>query len=411
MDDSRIQCYLRNMKEIQELLVAYLDESSEADDFFINIITNHQISKYKNDKEKFISILILIVKISNNYHRTPDFFNRIDRILSYFKNDIKQTFSNVEIFQIFKSNKRLLFYIIKENIMIIDKNIAQKIYNIETYCEFFYPEIKNFINEKQKEEILKNLDENILNDFDLKRKEGENDKYICKLNRNDSVEEFIALYNKLNYSTDKMIETSIFETNDYLQKTHTLSEYSAFFGSYEIFLFLYMNGIELNQSIWFYAIHGKNPNIIHFLEENHIEPESYSLCFFESIKCHHDDLANYFLINQLNNEIPSQIYIERKKHIKYSNIFNSVRINKSKRNSYLIPFEHYNFAYITPDIDIQIAFWCSCKFNHLFIAKTLLENQNIDIKKPFVCYKSESNDGSLSWFKNTPFSAAVESEN
>ena len=273
--------------------------------------------------------------------------------------------------------------------MIIDKNIAQKIYNIETYCEFFYPEIKNFINEKQKEEILKNLDENILNDFDLKRKEGENDKYICKLIRNDSVEEFIALYNKLNYSTDKMIEKSIFETNDYLQKTHTLSEYSAFFGSYEIFLFLYMNGIELNQSIWFHAIHGKNPNIIHFLEENHIEPESYSLCFFESIKCHHDDLANYFLINQLNNEIPSQIYIERKKHIKYSTIFNSVRINISKRNSYLIPFEHY----------------------HLFIAKTLLENQNIDIKKPFVCYKSESNDGSLSWFKNTPFSAAVESEN
>ena len=68
MDDSRIQCYLKNMKEIQELLVAYLDESSEADDFFINIITNHQISKYKNDKEKFISLLILIVKISNNYH-------------------------------------------------------------------------------------------------------------------------------------------------------------------------------------------------------------------------------------------------------------------------------------------------------------------------------------------------------
>ena len=47
----------------------------------------------------------------------------------------------------------------------------------------------------------------------------------------------------------------------------------------------------------------------------------------------------------------------------------------------------------------------------MFIAKTLLENQNIDIKKPFVCYKSESNDGSLSWFKNTPFNAAVESEN
>ena len=405
MNDSRIERYLKNMKEIQEIFLAYLDEFYEANDFYNNITTNHQIIKYKTDKDKFCSILILLVKISNNYHRTPDFFTKIDRILDFFKNDIKQTFSNTEIFQIFKSNKRLLFYIIKEDIIIVDKNIAQKIYNIESYHEYFYPEIKNFINEKQREEILKKLDENWEEEFDKKRKEGENDEFICKLIRNDSVEEFIALYNKLNYSPNKEIKKSIFETNDFLQYSfNTLVEYSAFFGSFEIFAFLYMNGVELAPSIWLYAIHGKNSSLIHFLEENQIEPKSYSECFFESMKCHHNDLANYFLINQLNDEVPKEFIKEDKK--KYFGGF-----YRTKINSFLKFFEYYNFAYITTDVDIQLAFWCSCKFNYLFIAKTLLENQKININEPFIYSRYEDNYEHKIWYKNTPFNAAIENEN
>ena len=34
-----------------------------------------------------------------------------------------------------------------------------------------------------------------------------------------------------------------------------------------------MNGVELTPSLLIYAIHGKNAEIIHLLEENHIEPE------------------------------------------------------------------------------------------------------------------------------------------
>ena len=65
-----------------------------------------------------------------------------------------------------------------------------------------------------------------------------------------------------------------------INKTPTLIEYSAFFGSIQIFRYLYQNRVEVFSTIWLYAIHGKNPEIIHFLEENNILPsdKSYQKC-------------------------------------------------------------------------------------------------------------------------------------
>ncbi|KAK8838612.1 hypothetical protein M9Y10_032646 [Tritrichomonas musculus] len=99
------------------------------------------------------------------------------------------------------------------------------------------------------------------------------------------------------------IESSIYETNSFLQnKKLTLIEYSAFFGSIQIFRFLFQNQVSLARSLWLYAIHGENPDIIHFLEENQIHPkdENYKECLKESIKCHHNDFAMYFKNNYIN---------------------------------------------------------------------------------------------------------------
>ena len=65
-------------------------------------------------------------------------------------------------------------------------------------------------------------------------------------------------------------------------------EYAAFFGSIQIFQYLKINGVEMNQELWLYSIHGKNAEIIHLIEERHIEPtiadvNSYKECFIESI--------------------------------------------------------------------------------------------------------------------------------
>ena len=56
-------------------------------------------------------------------------------------------------------------------------------------------------------------------------------------------------------------------------KSVNLIEYASFFGSIQIFKYLYLNGcksnISQNSSIMVYAIHGCNEEIIHILEKNH----------------------------------------------------------------------------------------------------------------------------------------------
>ena len=141
--------------------------------------------------------------MSNNHYRVTDFFNKIEKILLLFKDDMKKYFSNSDLFHILKSNKRLLLFLFEENIMVIDEFIVKNIintYNIfynSYYPQFFQPEIEPFINEEWFpkydlnnwfEELTKELPKN----FHDKRRIGENDDYICSLIQKDSIEDFIT---------------------------------------------------------------------------------------------------------------------------------------------------------------------------------------------------------------------------
>ena len=73
-----------------------------------------------------------------------------EKIIAFLKNEIKQTFSNIEIFNIFKNSKIILLFLIKENIITIDETIAEIMmkkekYKQMKYPEYFYNEIKEFI--------------------------------------------------------------------------------------------------------------------------------------------------------------------------------------------------------------------------------------------------------------------------
>ena len=155
--------------------------------------------------------------------------------------------------------------------------------------------------------------------YEEKRQEGENDSYICSLIRQDSVEEFISYVNRSNISLSSQISPSIFETNAFLIKndTTTLIEYSAFFGSIQIFQFLKMNKVNLKPSLWLYAIHSNNAELIHLLEHYEL-PKNNLQIYLESIKCHHNDIANYIKNNHINpNEKVSEKTIS--KYLKYHN--------------------------------------------------------------------------------------------
>ena len=190
--------------------------------------------------------------------------------------------------------------------------------------------------------------------------EGENDNYICKLIRTDSIEDFIQYLNEKSILPNSKVYESIFETNPYLLKNgSTLIEYAVFHGSIQIFNYLRHNKVDIKPSLWIYAIHGGNPEIIQFLEENQIQPpqNSFDVCIKESIKCHHNDIANYFINNFMLTEKND----------------NDDKFDKTP-TAYGIHFK--NFEFIPSDlVNDNLSFFYLCKYNHLKLVQLYLKNR------------------------------------
>ena len=174
-------------------------------------------------------------------------------------------------------------FLIKEEHLAVDEYFIKKIdsyeFKTKNYPKYFELEILHFKNEKLFSEIMLNHSKEQLDDFNEMRNKGENESYICKLIREDSIKNFIIYFNKNCISPNAIINPSIYETNSFLlenqiqsNKDITLIEYAAFFGSIQIFTFLKNMNANLTPSLWFYVIHSKNAELIHLLEELHIEP-------------------------------------------------------------------------------------------------------------------------------------------
>lgn len=232
--DKQIQKYISDKKELYNNLIIFLD-SYDNENNFAKLV--EIINEQTYDHQKFIQFLQLINNISI-YHYHPDFFQKIFQIIEYYKDKIKQTFSNVEIFDIFQNSKKNLLFLFENQIISFDEAIYHKIISksdrgIYGYGHFFYLEIKKFDN-KEITELFENdllkLNPKIFEEFDQNRHKGENDSYICSLIRNDSVKEFVSYVNRTNLSLKSEVKFSIFETHQFLiENNPTLIEYSVFF--------------------------------------------------------------------------------------------------------------------------------------------------------------------------------------
>ena len=260
-----MESYINDKKNLYTTILQYLENSDDNFDdttkqlsiYFESITRNnkHQVK----DGEFMLEFLQIIKNISDNHHRDQNLVKKTFQLLQHYKNQIKQTLSNDEIFHLFETNKLLVLFLLKNDILTLTESICEEmVYKYETngerYCHFFYPELEHFLGEEKIEYIKKELlnkSPKAFDNYEEKRQEGQNDSLICSMIRNDSVEEFISHMNRNNYSLSSQITPSIFETNSFLieQKNITLIEYSAFFGSIQIFQYLNMNGIELTPSL------------------------------------------------------------------------------------------------------------------------------------------------------------------
>lgn len=334
------------MKVIQEKLLEFLEKDTKnEDDFhqFTNFLADHHI------KNRFwLEFLNLISKISSNHHQTTDFNMKIDNILKFFKDDIKQNITNYSLFNTFKNNKRLLLFFIEEKILIMDDLIYKKIMNQIDLLDYFLPETISYLT-KQEKEVEKEFAEN--------RRNGANHSEICRLIQKDLDQDFNSYINENNIPLFlTKINHSKFETNSFLlakQEELTIIEYAAFCGSFKIFCYMQEKGAICDQSIWIYAIHGNNLNILKKLIKDGIIPndESYKECFEESIKCYHNEIAKYIHENLMKE--------------------NSINIEK------LIDLN--NFEFIPSNLDKESLFNCFCRNGYLYLVESLINN--IDVNK------------------------------
>ena len=129
-------------------------------------------------------------------------------------------------------------------------------------------------------------------------------------------------------------------------------EYAAFFGSIQIFKYLYKNFVEFTSELWLLAIHGDDEEMIHILEENNILPpkvinynyfikkhDTYMICVKEAIKCHHNHIVSY---------IQSNLSTEDIEHINY--------LDDYDENIFSYCFHYFNFAYLP-----TIVLYCKMK--------------------------------------------------
>ena len=346
--------YFDKMKTIENQILQLINDNDAEQETFTKLITLFEDSKISENKHELESVLYLLLKIANNYHRSANFFLKIDQILLFFKNEILKYYTNEEIYHFFKRNKRILLFLIENKILILDASIGDRMADQSDYLNYFMPQLKPIVPISFKDEFLLYVKE-LAGNFGDKQKAGENDSLICELIRKDSIDDFIIYIHKNNISLNSEIKPSIFETNQFLVGRDTsLFEYAAFYGSIQIFNYLRFNKIEMTPSLWIYAIHGNNYEIIQLLEENKIIPkdETYNECLKEALKCHNYEVTDYLLTNYLDgyNEFAITHFIK-----------------------------YYNFQYLKEEYINQSFFYDFCHYKYFLVVENLLKSGTIDI--------------------------------
>ena len=371
------QHYIQDKKEMQQLLLNYIDGEENLEEYYQNLYTYIKEKQFSNSKSELKIFLNLLTKIANFHYRSTDFFNKIEKIIFIFKEDILKYLTNSEIFNLFQSNKRILLFLFESNILILDYYIFLKIYEDDDYLCYFYPEISAYSIKNKLEKLklisskMKPLFELInsnLDDFKNKRKIGENDTYICQIIRNDDIDHFISYLNKNNISLVDHIPNSIHETNHFIYQAYekykygkiiSLIEYASYFGSIQIFKYLYMNNAHISDDIWYYAIHGRHPEIIHMIEKHNFDNPKldYDKYLFKSMKYYHNEIANYIMQNYYKDTCEDESKIEL-------------------LNSYYA-IEYYNFEFVNVKNKIQDYFIYFCMYGFTSLVNFLIEDTNV----------------------------------
>ncbi|KAK8895573.1 hypothetical protein M9Y10_024043 [Tritrichomonas musculus] len=355
--------YLEKKKKIQEGIIQYIEGFNELEEDYSNLLCIFIDQQIRKDRRELKATFQLIMQIANNHNRSPNFFSKIEHIIIQFKKEILNYYTNSEIFDLFGSNKRILLFLFEEKMILLNHQILDTLTNYQyhslNYDQYFKPEIYSFIESQlpsENESEMPNDKTKTSESFEKNRKIGENDGKLAQLIQHDLIDEFISYINQNNIILSYTIKSSIFETNLFLiNKNPSLIEYSAFFGSIQIFKYLYKNKVKLTPSLWIYGVHGQDPEIIKILEEESIVPddETFTNCLIESIKCHHIETTNYIQRNFIHNEYNQKVSTEA--------------------------IKRHNYLFFPDPKKLKNFFFYFCSYDYLSIVEFLLRDEDLNV--------------------------------
>ena len=94
-----IKTYLKQLKNIQENIVEYINngDGTEVDSLNIAFLKDQ---KFDTNKYLLKETLYMLLSIANNHHHTKNFYNKIFTILNLLKESIKINLTNYDVFSI-----------------------------------------------------------------------------------------------------------------------------------------------------------------------------------------------------------------------------------------------------------------------------------------------------------------------
>ena len=124
---------------IQAKILNYIEEIQDEnqDDDFKKPFDKLNIQKNDYDIKK---LFLIIRSIIDNHHRNHNFFTKIEQIINYFKDDFKENFSNIELYNFFSNNKRIIIYLIQNEMLTVDESII-KIFSHPSNLKYYLYEI------------------------------------------------------------------------------------------------------------------------------------------------------------------------------------------------------------------------------------------------------------------------------
>lgn len=127
-----------------------------------------------------------------------------------------------------------------------------------------------------------------------------------------------------------------------------------------------MKEVSLKPSVWIYAIHSNNPELIQILVDEKVElpTGSYETCLAEAIMCHNNETAIYF----------EEIYFAE-------NI-------TSKLSDKLLEtvFRYYNYSFFPENFNDKSIFFYLCKYEYHKMVDFLIQSMKNDFESKMIFF-------------------------